>query len=119
MTRINANIPVQELTREHLLSEHREMIRVPNAITKGRARINNIPSTFRLGKGHVKFFYDKHEFLLRRYKQVYTECKNRGYNVQNYESCWDGVPKHLFNDYAFTEAENNIVRERINERLNK
>ena len=119
MTRINANIPVQELVGKHLLAEHREIKRIPNTIASGKAKLDNIPNIFKLGAGHVKFFYDKHEFLLRRYKQVYTECKNRGYNVQNYESCWDGVPKHLFNDYAFTEAENNIVRERINERLNK
>lgn len=119
MTRINADIPPQELTGKHLIAEHREIKRIPNTITSGKAKIENIPTTFGLGKGHVKFFYDKQTFLLRRYKQLYTECKNRGYNVTNYESCWDGVPKHLFNDYKFTDEDNQIVRDRIKERLNK
>ena len=59
MTRINVAIPVEELTREHLISEHREIKRIPNMIKSGRAKIKNIPPKFKLGPGHVKFFYDK------------------------------------------------------------
>ena len=117
MTRINANVPVKELVGKHLLAEHREIKRIPNTITSGKAKIDNIPTDFRLGSGHVKFFYDKQTFLLRRYKQLYNECLNRGYNVTNYEKCWDNVPSELFNDYNFTEEENNIIRRRIQERL--
>lgn len=119
MTRINADIPVQELVGKHLLAEHREIKRIPNTITSGKAKIVDIPEKFKLGAGHVKFFYNKQTFLLRRYKQLFNECVARGYNVTNYESCWDDIPSELFNDYEFTESENNIVRDRIKERLSK
>ncbi len=117
MTRINADIPVKELVGKHLLAEHREIKRIPNTIVSGKAKIENIPTEFKLGAGHVKFFYDKQTFLLRRYKQLYAECVERGYNVTNYESCWDGMPSELWNDYQFSEDENNIVRQRIADRL--
>ena len=117
MTRINADIPVKELVGKHLLAEHREIKRIPNTITSGKAKIENIPQDFRLGTGHVKFFYDKQKFLLNRYRQIYAECIDRGYNVTNYESCWDGIPKNLFNDHKFTEDDNNLVRQRIKDRL--
>ena len=62
MTRINAGIPVQQLNGKHLIAEHREIKRVPNLvrynIEKGNP-ISGIPPKFTLGKGHVKFFYDK------------------------------------------------------------
>ena len=113
MTRINANIPVKELSDRHLMAEHREIKRIPNTIASGKAKIENIPTHFKLGTGHVKFFYDKQKFLLNRYKQIYNECISRGFNVQNYEQCWKGIEHKLFGDYSFSEAENNLVRERI------
>jgi len=113
MTRINANIPVKELSDRHLMAEHREIKRIPNTIASGKAKIENIPTHFKLGTGHVKFFYDKQKFLLNRYKQIYNECISRGFNVQNYEQCWKGIDTNLFGDYNFSEAENNLVRERI------
>ena len=119
MTRINADIPPCELVGKHLLAEHREIKRIPNTIASGKARLENIPTTFSLGKGHVKFFYDKQTFLLRRYKQLYKECIKRGYNVTDYTNAWDNVPKHLFNDYQFTDQENQLVRDRIALRLSK
>ena len=57
MTRINT-IPPQELCDKHLMAEIREITRIPNTIKTGKAIIANIPDTFRLGSGHVKFFYD-------------------------------------------------------------
>ena len=117
MTRINANIPVKELTGKHLLAEHREIKRIPNTITSGKAKLEGIPKVFKLGTGHVKFFYDKQKFLFRRYLELYNECIYRGFKVTNYSNAWDGIPSDLWNDYEFSEKENDIVRERIKERL--
>ena len=36
MTRINVNIRVKELCREHLLAEHREIKRTPNKVGNGK-----------------------------------------------------------------------------------
>jgi len=117
MTRINIGVPPQELTGKHLIAEHRELKRIPNAVRKGKCRLDKIPARFTLGTGHVSFFYDKLGYLLNRYQDLYNECCRRGYNVQNYESAWEGVPSGLMNNYTPTDVDISIVRERIAERL--
>ena len=119
MTRINVGIPPAELTDKHLLAEHREIKRIPNCITKGRYNMNGIPDRFKLGKGHVKFFYNKLLHLKKRYIRLYEECIKRGFNVQNYSKAWDNLPKELLNHYKPTKRDRLIVQQRINEKLNK
>lgn len=46
MTRINCGIPPSELTNKHLLAEHREIKRIPNAIAKGKFSMTNQPKEF-------------------------------------------------------------------------
>ncbi len=108
MTRINVGIPPAELVNQHLIAEHREIKRIPNCIAKGKYNMEGIPNKFKLGSGHVKFFYNKLLYL-----------KNRGFNVQNYINAWDNVPDELMNDYQPTDVDRGIIRERINEKLNK
>ena len=117
MTRINVGVKPEELTRQHLIAEHREIKRIPNAVASGKCRLENIPDDFRLGAGHVKFFYNKLGYLLRRYKKIYQECISRGYNVTNYEDAWKGVPKNLMGEYCPTESDREIILARIAERL--
>jgi len=117
MTRINIGVPPRELTSKHLIAEHRELKRIPNAVRKGKCRLEGIPKQFTLGTGHVKFFYDKLGYLKQRYLELYRECLERGFNVQNYESAWEGVPDSLMNDYIPTELDIQIVKERIAERI--
>ena len=119
MTRINVGIPPAELTDKHLLAEHREIKRIPNCVAKGKYNMDGIPGRFKLGKGHVKFFYDKLLYLKRRYDSLYNECRKRGFNVQNYSNAWRGTPKHLMNDYTPTDRDRAIIRQRIQEKLNK
>jgi len=116
MTRINCGISPSELSRQHLLSEHREIKRIPNNIKKKKAVIKDIPNTFKLGPGHIKFFYDKLLYLKKRYIELYNECIKREYNVQSYLSAWDDIPDELMNDYIPTENDIKIVKERIKER---
>lgn len=117
MTRINAGIPPQELTRKHLLAEMREIKRIPNCVKKGRYSLEGMPENFKLGTGHVKWFYNKLGYLLRRYNNLRLEAIKRGYNVQDFSDAWDGVPKNLMNDWHPSERDANIVRQRIKERL--
>jgi len=100
-----------------LIAEHRELKRVPNVVSKGRYNLKTAPKEFTLGKGHVSFFYTRLGYLKERYKELYTECIARGFNVQNYESSWDGVPIHLMGQYCPPEAATQLVRERIQDRL--
>jgi len=119
MTRINCGVPPKKLVMQHLIAEHREIIRIPNAIASGKAIIRNIPKDFRLGSGHVKFFYNKLGYLKKRYYELYCECRFRGYNVQNYMECFEGLPKNLMGDYVPTNRDKIIVINRINEKLEK
>ena len=119
MTRINVGIPPAELVNQHLIAEHREIKRIPNCIAKGKYNMDGIPETFKLGTGHVKFFYDKLSYLKDRYEMLYTECVRRGFNVQNYIGAWNNLPEELMNDYKVKANDIRIIRERINERLNK
>jgi deoxyribonuclease (pyrimidine dimer) len=118
MTRINVGIPPAELTGKHLIAEHREIKRIPNKIKKGKYSLDNQPKEFKLGLGHVKFFYDKIGYLKRRYETIYNECLNRGYNVTNYSECFEGIKPELMNDYKPTQSDIEIIKQRIKERLN-
>ena len=119
MTRINVAIPPKELTTRHLIAEHREIKRIPNTIVSGRAKIKDIPTQFTLGQGHVKFFYNKMLYLKKRYEELYEECKNRSFDVTYYGDVWKDIPQSLMNDYTPTKRDEEIIRQRINEKLNK
>ena len=119
MTRINVGIPPAELVNKHLIAEHREIKRIPNCVAKGKYSMEGIPNKFKLGTGHVKFFYNKLLYLRNRYIKLYNECIKRGFNVQYYIEAWDNVPDDLMNDYTPTENDRNIIQQRINEKLNK
>lgn len=88
-------------------------------MVKKQKEIKDIPDSFRMGTGHVKFFYDKLGYLKRRYEEIYKECIDRGFNVTYYGSAWDGVPQHLMNDWQPTEESIFLIRQRIAERNDK
>ena len=117
MTRINVAIPPKELTNRHLIAEHREIKRIPNMVSSGRAIIKDIPSKFTLGKGHVKFFYNKLGYLKNRYEEIYQECLNRKFNITYYGNAWENISKELMNDYIPTKDDEQIIRQRIKEKL--
>lgn len=117
MTRINIGIPPAELTTRHLLAEHREIVRIPNCVAKGKFNLKDQPNIFTLGKGHVKFFYTRLGYLKRRYEEIYNNCIERGYKVSYYGNAWDNVPLSFMNDYIPTENDIAIIKKRINEKL--
>ena len=115
MTRINVGILPKELSNKHLIAEHREIKRIPNCIAKGKYKMEGIPDKFKLGTGHVKFFYNKLLYLKKRYLKLYAECIKRDFNVQNYIKAWDNVPKELMGDYQPTKNDKKIIEQRIKE----
>lgn len=117
MTRINCGIQPSELTKSHLIAEHREIKRIPNCVANGRFNMKGQPKEFTLGEGHVKFFYDKLGYLKQRYEEIYSECKKRNLNVQYYGDAWNNIPSNLMGDYQPTDRDRQIIRERITERL--
>lgn len=113
MTRINVGIKPKELPSKLLLAEHREIKRIPNTINSGKAKIENIPDSFRLGSGHVKFFYDKMTYLENRYQALYAECVERGFNVTYYGETFQLTPNTLHNDYKPSLHDRQLIVERI------
>jgi hypothetical protein len=113
MTRINC-IPVEELTDKHLLAEYRELPR----IAKLAKHCTDAPAFYKLGTGHVKFFYDKGSFLKNRFEnEIVPEMQKRGFttNFTKYREHPNGLNK----DWIPTETAKSINRERIKERLTK
>jgi len=116
MTRINAGIPVDQLSDKHLIAEHREIKRIPNMIFSGRAKLVGIPENFILGKGHVKFFYNKLLYLKLRYEELYEECKRRGFNITYFGDAWKDSKPELMNDWKPTKDSIKLIKQRIKER---
>lgn len=116
MTRINVGIPPKSLSRQHLLAEHREIKRIPNMVASGKAKLGNIPKEFKLGKGSVRFFYNKLGYLKNRYEEIYAECLERKYNVTYYGNAWGQVPPELMGDFVPTKANIKELEQRIKER---
>lgn len=119
MTRINAAIPVVNLCDQHLFAEYREIKRIPNTIASGKAVLDNIPESFRLGQGHVKFFYNKLGYIKERLYQLRDECLRRKMKVEDYTGVFDNIPESsgLYGKYSPTDTDRVIILERITERL--
>jgi len=121
LTRINI-IPVEELTDQHLIAEYREIFMVGSSLQRSLKSSNwdpkNIPKTFRLGTGHVMFFYDKGEYLYKRYSEIRIEMCRRGFNPDTKRKFKkDQWPEVLFNDWTPTEDDQKIIKKRIEERI--
>lgn len=113
MTRINVINP-NELNDKMLISEYRELPR----ISKAARHAPEAPKEYKLGKGHVLFFYDKGAWLKRRFEEeLVPEMQRRGF-ITNYTT-YRPHPQGLNKDWTPTEEAKDINRERINERLRK
>lgn len=112
MTRINC-VPVSSLTDKHLVAEYREMLRLRHAKSPSPGCI---PATYRMGAGHVKFFYNKGLFLLKRHSELREEMRRRGFKV-NFELDLSQWEQWQMNDWIPNDADIKINKERIEERL--
>lgn len=124
MTRINVGISVEELPNDLLFTEYREIIRIPNAILTGKAKwlpdFSDIPPTFRLSEGHVKFFYNKLAFLSHRHHLLFEECLVRDIAVQDTSSSFVAVStppyQELWGNYTPTQRDREIILRRFAEK---
>ena len=120
MTRINTCIP-RALTDQHLIGEYNE-IRRPvklalNKYNKLGNRIHEIvPNTYRLGAGHVLFFYNKLKYLHDRFEAIKEEMVIRGFNPQGTFDISD-IPPDLYKDWSPSQADNQILLIRLLEKI--
>lgn len=127
MTRVNI-APVTELSDKFLLGEYHELPRVSGCVWRVYVKTvslwpdgtvtwvySTIPETYRMGKGHVTFFYDKGEFLRRRFEdEIVPEMQRRGFitNHTKYRMHPEGMNK----DWTPDAQALAINRERLAER---
>lgn len=109
-----------------MFSEWREIRHIPKSLARSLKTqsvekiLKKIPKEFCLNTGHVTFFYDKGEYLRRRYEQLTEELIAREYNINRdakfdpddvmYSPDWNG-------DYKPDERALAIIRERIAEKI--
>lgn len=122
MTRINVVDP-KELSTKHLVAEYREITRLPGNLTtslnrKGKKfELKEIPETYTLGTGHVKYFYDKMLYLQKRFESLVQEMLDRGYKPTHRDSSiFAQCDKEYYNDYVPTEEAITLNKQRILER---
>ena len=124
MTRINSNLDPKALKRMHLIAELREITMVPAALRRSlrtktpKDILASIPKKFTLNAGHVRFFYDKQAFLHRRFTMLALEMIRRGYKPDwQRAQAFYGLDPMWLNDWESTPEDDNIVIERINQRI--
>lgn len=121
MTRINLVKP-SLLSREHLIAEYKEIMRLPGNLETSLNRkgkpfdLVEIPKSYTLGTGHVKFFYDKFYFLKKRFELLVEEMITRGYSPTYTDSSIFNVDEQFMNDYTPTIDEIELNISRINDR---
>lgn len=121
MTRINI-IPVEELTDQHLIAEYREIFMIGSALQRSLKSSNwdpkKIPTKFKLGTGHVMFFYNKGKYLYHRYEQIKEELTKRNFKLDKSRLFKvTQFPTEYYNDWEPTIEDQKIIRKRIEERI--
>lgn len=126
MTRINC-VPVTELSGKHLVAEYRELPRVFGLAQAWYHRVcaaghdgayADVPDTYRLGKGHVLFFYTRLGYCYRRQRALFDEGVRRGYQLrfEPTQELIDWAPSWMMNDWTPTRSALRVNRQRIKER---
>lgn len=78
MTRINTIDPVL-LPTPWLVAEYRELPRIINRVADGVPTAGPFPGPYRMGRGHVSFFFNKLHWLYQRHHQLVQEMERRGF----------------------------------------
>lgn len=119
VTRINLVDP-KVLSDQHLFAEWREM---PRVATELRKRLVKGPfvqtlDSYRMGTGHMLFFYDKMGFLEKRYRKIVRELKRRNYSFTEYEdNPFSGFDEQYSKPYRPSIEEVNTSKKRLVEKL--
>ena len=81
MVRVNLINP-KKLSDQHLIAEYNEILML-EAYIKKYPEINKeeTPKDYCLGKGHMKFFKNKLNYLEKRHKELKKEMKARGFKT--------------------------------------
>jgi len=123
MTRINLVQP-SELTDQHLIAEYREIFMVAGSlrrtlVSKCGYNESKVPKKYTLNKGHVYFFYNKGKYLHKRYLDLISEMKRRGFSPAEKRKFPDKIfiANDLYNNWVPNNNALLLIRERINQKI--
>ena len=120
MTRINC-VPPAELSDAHLGAEYRELPRVFGLVRAAAARGERPtdarnPAVYRLGPGHVRFFYARLGWLLLRHAAIVSEGHGRGRVLRFPAPPAHSIPPEWFGAWTPDAPALALNRARIKER---
>lgn len=123
MTRINLIDP-SHLTKRHLIAEYKEITQFLHNVKK--SNLKDLPKNFTMGTGHVKFFYNKGEYIFDRFCSLKEELIKRSIKIDE-EKFSDRLneilnsfdPNRGYNNYKPCKLDYLIVIERIKLRINE
>lgn len=120
MTRINLIDP-EHLTDQHLIAEYRELPRIFALALKHNNSGKPMPkvSNYRMGSGHVIFFYDKILFLIDRQQKIINELLNRNFSIMHTEvdAPINDLSDKYLNNWSPSTHEISISKQRLKEKL--
>ena len=121
--RINVIDP-KYLADNHLIAEYREMKMAPHfyllsSKTKNGIDKRKISERYILNKGHAFMWYDKMNFIKKRFDLILLEMKERGFKTNFDKLNFEGIPQEAFGDFSPNLDEKKINLERILLRIAK
>jgi deoxyribonuclease (pyrimidine dimer) len=109
------------LADQHLIAELKEINQLAGGLSNTLAGVQEkeIPETFRLGSGHVKFFYNKGMYLSKRFDLLKQEMSDRGFKpTAAFTNVWrERNRPELFKDWAPNEKDYSVIKERLLEKV--
>lgn len=124
MTRVNVISPIC-LYDQHLLAEWREIPRIPNTIRKLLKSkssfdiLKTVPSDYVLGTNHVRFFYNKLQFIKNRHESLKVEGRKRGLNLESICINLEGIPEIFKKDFVPSEKDVILNLSRITDKISQ
>lgn len=112
--RCNTGVNPKMLTDSWLIAEQVELLMIGGMLRRNNYQPkSSIPSTFRLGKGHMLFWVNKMRYLKRRHIEVKKEVARRGFKVTDREIDLNEFPKEFCFDWQPSLKDSQILRERL------
>ena len=114
MVRINLINP-KKLADQHLIAEYNEILMLLGYVRKYPMN-KDIPESYCLGRGHIKFFKNKLLYLKKRHENLKKEMRRRGFTAQKKISLSE-FPNKLKNDWKPSSKDFIIIKERLREKI--
>lgn len=97
---INVGISVDRLTDHHLLSEYRQLSRIPELAKDLKISDSDKQLEFRSGVGQQSFLLTKGEYTFNRFVDICKECEERGFKVYDCSDDWVIYDELGWSDYV-------------------